>query len=463
MSASPANAGTSSRQLAHRLLSGGAAAAAFRIGAIGLNMLLAVVLARHLPPAGFGLYALAHTYLLFGSMLALLGLEQVLVRRVSGCLAGASGDLRSLLGSTLRMVALGWGGVTVLLLLGRGWLLGTDATALAGWLAVWVGLQAINMALVAFLRGMHRLVLSSLFHSLVRNLVLVVLAGVLALRGELTLLTLLMSAAAATGVSVALAALVLWRRLPPRRADGSTAGAGAASVARLWGQSWPLLVATVLGLGLTQADLWLLRVVGGEEELAIYGAVLRLVFLMDLPLLVLNTTVASTIAELYTAGRREMLERVARSSTSLATLPAAVVAAVLFGGGGWVLELLFGDFYRQGAVLLMLLSVGYLLRLATGPCGLMLMLCGHQRDQMLITIGSILFLLTAGLWAGSRYGMVGIAAVSATNLALNNLTTLFVARWRVGVFTHLYLMPWRMLRRRPGPSAGELAAAARTS
>ncbi|MFW6032975.1 MAG: lipopolysaccharide biosynthesis protein, partial [Phycisphaeraceae bacterium] len=296
MSASPANAGTSSRQLAHRLLSGGAAAAAFRIGAIGLNMLLAVVLARHLPPAGFGLYALAHTYLLFGSMLALLGLEQVLVRRVSGCLAGASGDLRSLLGSTLRMVALGWGGVTVLLLLGRGWLLGTDATALAGWLAVWVGLQAINMALVAFLRGMHRLVLSSLFHSLVRNLVLVVLAAALALRGELTLLTLLMSAAAATGVSVALAALVLWRRLPPRRADGSTAGAGAASVARLWGQSWPLLVATVLGLGLTQADLWLLRVVGGEEELAIYGAVLRLVFLMDLPLLVLNTTVASTIA-----------------------------------------------------------------------------------------------------------------------------------------------------------------------
>lgn len=434
--------------LGRRLASGGVVGLGARAGKAVFSITAAALLARLLSPAEFGVYVLGQTIALFGGVVGVLGLENTLVREVARLEAdGESGSSRSTMRRARRMCLIGALAVALLLVLGRDVLLTRlfaepRLATMAGWMAAWMVLEAVNRLHVSALRGEHRLSVAATLDGFVRAAVFLAAVGWLAAVDGLGLESAFAAAALSSGAS----AVTGWWLLAGVRnpADPGRDGTGedeGLTAGRLWRRSWPLLGATVLGFLINRGDLWLVGIVAASEEAALYGSVLKLMFLVSLPLLVLNRTMSSTLAEFHSSGRLRELEVLLRGATTMMTAVTGVVVAGLLLFGDQLLSLLFGGFYSAATPILVLLALAQLVLAATGPCGTMLMMAGHERLQLVVSAASGAYLVLGSLWAGSRYGAEGVAAVAASNKALNNLVTLVLVRRRVEVWSHAYLSP----------------------
>jgi O-antigen/teichoic acid export membrane protein len=153
--------------------------------------------------------------------------------------------------------------------------------------------------------------------------------------------------------------------------------------------------------------------------------------------------------QLHTQGRYRELEHVLRSIATLATLPAALVLVIFTAAGGLVMSAVYGPFYRQGASVLAILCLARLLAVAAGPCGSTLMMTGHHRAMMFITIVCGAFSVLAGIGMVFTFGMVGVAVSTCLGQILQNALMLTFVKRRLGIWTHarLSLEPLREVLR----------------
>jgi O-antigen/teichoic acid export membrane protein len=426
-----------------------------RVLAAGLNVVAAGLLTRILSPSDFGAYVLAYSVVLIASVAAAVGLENITMRRVA--LAHAEeqpGRLLATLTAAQRLVWIGSAVVAALLFLGRGTLFGElwKAPALVGmvgWLALWAVFQALNSVQAAALRGAHRIVWAdALGTGAVRIAAFVAITLAFWLSGGLTLGETMLAAAASAALSYALGAYAISRHLRPLAA-GMTNGetdAPAVTIPLLWAESWPLLATTLLSYIVAQADLWAVGAYTSPERAAVYGAVARLMFVTALPHTVATVAVASSIVELHARGERRAMERLLRGAATVAAIPTFLVLLMFAAVGGPMLRLLFGDYYAQGATVLVVLSFGQAINAWTGACGISLMVTGHQTRQLRIAAATVVMLVLGVAWAGPRYGMLGIAIVSASSIAANNVVTLLIVRRALGITTRATLSPWGAIR-----------------
>jgi O-antigen/teichoic acid export membrane protein len=429
--------------LKRRLLSGGAWALGSRLITAFAAFAANLVLARLLAPADLGAYFLAFSVVSVGSLLGLLGTEQAVVRLVAESVdTGRPGRARRVLRSAFALggvgaVALGAGYLLLGGLLERD-VFGSPALAeVTGLVAAWMVAVALQLLIAEAFRGLHDLRLASVFFSL-GNGVLLTLALVVASLADarVPLRTVLLLAVGVNLVSLALAAAVLRRRVASLPVDGEPAGdAGIGAVARL---AWPLLVMnlTLVALGQGYVDLWIVGAAGSEQDVAVFGAAARAVMLVVLPILILNSVVAPLIAGTHAQGRTHELERTLRLATTAAAVPTLVVWAAFVLLGAPILGLLYGDAYRDGAVVLALLSTGQLVNVLVGPCAAVLTMTGHQRTAMLITVAGGLVIVVGGLVLVGPYGIDGVAAATAAGITVTNLAYWVAARRATGIATH---------------------------
>ena len=211
--------------------------------------------------------------------------------------------------------------------------------------------------------------------------------------------------------------------------------------------AWPALITDVaiylLGTGVDLLVLGAFRPLG---EVAVYGAASRLMMLAVTPYRILQGVTPPIIAELYAQGRKRDLEQALRAAATLAGIPAALVLVLFLVAGSSVLGHVFGPFFRQGATILAILTVGRLVAVWTGSCGLALMMTGHQKAMMYITVFSGVVSITAGILVAPRFGGVGVAVATATTASMQNLLQLYLAKRLVGVSTQAELSPRTLFR-----------------
>jgi O-antigen/teichoic acid export membrane protein len=108
--------------------------------------------------------------------------------------------------------------------------------------------------------------------------------------------------------------------------------------------------------------------------------------------------------------------------------------------------LFYGDFYRQAAPILLVLSLGQVVNVWAGSCGMALMMTGHQTWVLRILMLKGFFLVIASLLVVQDHGAMGVAVVSAIGLVLQNALMLVAAKRKIGVWTQASFSP-KMLRR----------------
>lgn len=430
--------------LRQRLLSGGAWAVAGRAGGAFFAFATNALLARLLSPSEMGSYFLATSLLTVFWLLAALGLNTAVVRFVAENLGvGKVGRARSAVSLVLRLGAAGAVAVGAVLALFGGPLVDFlfDAPALAaatGLLAAWLVLGTLQGLIAEIFRGFSDIRLAVLFLNfngvVSAGLLVTALALIWAFAGTTTLSTVFAIAVGAALAALIPSAIALRRKMRgfPKESGGATMPAGEVLSVAL-----PLLMTNLIVFALAYADLWIVGAFLPQEDVALYGAALRTVLLVAAPLVIAEAVMPPLIAELHGQGRGRELERMLRGVATLAGIPGFVVLSVFIVFGAPIMGLVFGDFYRDAAFVLAVLSVGYLMTMVFGLCVPALYMTGNQSASMVITAVGSAIAIVGGLLVVEPYGIAGVAIAATAGHFTHSLLSFLVAKRRIGVWTHV--------------------------
>jgi O-antigen/teichoic acid export membrane protein len=258
--------------------------------------------------------------------------------------------------------------------------------------------------------------------------------------GQATLATVVLLAICSGAVNALVAGWLLHRkvrRLPPQTQDEGRKADSKQVLREVLSISLPLQMVSLIMMVRTSGDIWTLGAFLPQGEVALYGAAQRLVSTVTMPMAIVTAVAPPLIAEMYSQGNREDLERALRTMATLTGIPAFLASLGCIFFAGPILGLVYGNYYREGAVVLALLSIGLFVNVLAGTCGIVLAYTGHQKTLLVITIATSAATLIAMLLTVEPYGIAGVAMSRAAGQVLQNGIVLLVVKRKTGMWTHV--------------------------
>ncbi len=281
-------------------------------------------------------------------------------------------------------------------------------------------------------RGFHDLASASIFGgALTRATAVLALVGLLFFFDQTTLRVVVLLTIASGALILVLAVVLLSRKL--RRLVGQPQQPVQSSV--LLRNAWPLLISNFTIFLVGHADLWILGVFQSDREVAVYALAVRMVMLVGMPLTIANAVLPPVIGELHAQDRKERLQQLIRMTASLAAIPSLALLLILTLGGGPILAIAFGSQYRDGAAALALLSFGQFIGVFAGSCGYTLIMTGHQRDLMWISLAAGMVGVLGALATVRPLGATGVAGAVMFGTMVQQALMLITARRLCGIWT----------------------------
>ncbi|MBS9940654.1 oligosaccharide flippase family protein [Vibrio alginolyticus] len=168
-------------------------------------------------------------------------------------------------------------------------------------------------------------------------------------------------------------------------------------------------------------------------ELGLLAAAQRTSLLIGFVLITINFVVAPMFASLYKERQMRKLQNLSRlacrANVGLAIVP--VIICTLFPE--FVMQL-FGGEFLAAAPLLVVLSLGQLVNVATGSVGFLLLMSGHERTMKYITISSGMVSICLLVTLCQMFGVIGAAWAMAIGIAIQNLAALYFVKRYLGFF-----------------------------
>jgi O-antigen/teichoic acid export membrane protein len=442
---------TFANTLRRKLVGGGFWALGGKVFAALSALIVNAILSRFLSPNDFGAYFIVLSIITFTATLGTFGTDLTVVRMVAESMTlkhfrQAKQFTRVVIGlgvvSSLLTVALYLlFHETITLRLYESPIL---ATATLG-IALWIGVAVFQRVLAEVFRGFHHIRSSTLISGIgtrgggiLMGLLQPLAVAGLGVLGFATLHNVLLISAAASLIIVGVGMVMLQGILQSLPKEHEPTVPLAKTLKSIFVVSAPLFIATVMMAVRVQADILILGALGSKEDVALYGSALRLVSLVVTPLLIMNAVLPPIIVELYAQKKLGQLEHLLRTVATLLGLPSLVILIALSFMGAPILGLLYGDFYRQGTGVLVILSIGQLLNVLAGSCSLVLSMTGHQNMNMIVTSISAAVAVIAGIILTKTYGMTGMAISSALALSLQNILMVTIAKQKLGIWTQIY-------------------------
>lgn len=412
--------------------------AAHSFAALGVKILgLVIAYATHLAlawiygPDLMGTFFIATNLVLIASTVCAIGLDNGLLRYAAVLQEVGRGSLVNRLlwqsnSAVMLTSSLFAGG----LYLGRFWisayLHAPALLAMIPWFALALPLFTVMLLCRETLRGLGGVLGATLAQHLVQpGLILAIIIA--------PMVTGYWQAAAGQKLSISFFAsivatllVILWRlklRLPSPAAQSADEKF---PWRELWGYSRMLFLTMVLALGLGTMDCLILALFRPPQEVAFYGAALKLATFVLLPLLAVNAILPPLIVRLYEQQAKDELESLVRAMSRLIyylALPLFLVLSLLSS------ELLsiFGPGFVTARWALVLLALGQLVNASVGPVFYILNLTGNQLTTLKVQGITLVFLLPLVFYLAYRYGLNGLALTTASGVVFINL----FAAWQV--------------------------------
>jgi O-antigen/teichoic acid export membrane protein len=424
-----------------RLVSGGAWAFLGKICTSLSGLAVNALLARLLSLEAMGAYFLTLSLVIISAVVAQLGMNYAVVRLVAESLgSGRPARAAKSIRLSFRYVFLGAFLAAFILATGMGaWLVEYlfDSTLMVGVMglaALWVVVLAFQHLSGEIFRGFNDIRLASIFGGLLTSVLSAMLfAALWILQGNSDLKQVITLSITAGVTSTLIAFLLIRNKHNKIRGKSELQDKEVLSIA------WPLWLTNMMLFVLIQVDLWIIGVFQPQEAVAVYGAATRFVTIVSMPLLIVDAVVPPFIAEMHAKRKKKDLEHSLRITATVAGIPSFFIVAVLMSFAEPILGLVYGDYYRAGAVVIIILSLGQLVKVWSGSCGLVLMMTGYQTRMMIITIFCGLLTIAAALSLVQSYGLVGVAAATAFGTITQHLIMVFSVKQKIGLWTHVKL------------------------
>jgi len=234
--------------------------------------------------------------------------------------------------------------------------------------------------------------------------------------------------------ATSVAAIVGWmlvRRVRSALADVPIETLTAEEIADLRTSSTAFMVIAMQNLVVSLTDTVMLGILADATAVGLYGVALRVTSLGNLALAAVNGVVGPRFAGLAATGDRDALKRVARTATRAMATAALFMFTTLIIFREPILTL-FGEEFAAAQGAFVILSLGQLIVLGTGPVAYLLMMSGHQHfHRNGLTIAAIANIVLNVLLI-PPLGILGAAIATAASLGIKNLATLVYVRLRLG-------------------------------
>lgn len=216
--------------------------------------------------------------------------------------------------------------------------------------------------------------------------------------------------------------------------------AGASGLRAYWQAhgkaSRSFFLGTVLDSAALNVDIIFVGLLVAPAAAGIYFNAFRTAGLLTLFMFAITLVVAPMVAQHYHAG--EM--RKAQAITALCAWAGFLFSLLVFVGfiffGDQVMSL-FGGSHEQGALLLIILSVGLLFDAATGPSRIVMMMTGHEREYVRIFGAVIVLGMIVQIPVIMAWGAIGAAIVNTLARIGAQLAIAIYSRRRIGLDTTL--------------------------
>ncbi len=426
------------------LLRGGAWAVVGKLIIALMTLALYASLARLLSPEDMGGYILAFNMATFFAILARMGLEKTLLRFVSEALAYKKhGRVRTVIIKGLLLAAICSSAVALLVYIGIGnWLVQyifkSDVLGdYFAYIAIWLVLLAFQFLFAEIFRAFHDIRMAVLVGGGATSVAVVIAVVFNLLAGEhIVLGQVLQWMLIASAMNILLSIFMLLKKLHSLEYAAEASGM---TYSMLVGHSWPLLVNAITLFFLSQSDIWVLAVFLPDKEIAVYGIAAKLVLLTGMTLSIINAVVPPLIVRMNALGNKKKLEKLLRTTSTLAAVPSLVILFVFIFYSEWVLTFIYGEYYRMGAIVLSILSISQIVNVLVGMCGYTLVMTGYGRIVMIVSLVSAVIALGAGTILVQYNGMAGLAAGYAFAMIVQQVGMLLLAKHYCGVWTHVSL------------------------
>lgn len=401
-----------------RIRSGGIWAFLGKFSTSIMTLVINATLARILLTEELGLYFLVFNIAIFGAYASTAGFEQTVVKYVADNLS------QDRPGNVLYMIKAAFLG-TLAGSVAVGILYFFTSEMIALYIFSIEGLTAITLVLIFWMiangfqvvigesfRGFQDIKLATIFGGLSSTVIFIVLLTLtsqfdwysLSIHSVIVLWVTAISASNIFGLAI------LIKKLSVIKKSEHFSDQPTLSIRKILPVTFPFMITALSYFFITQADIWMISIIGTQHDIAIYGAAAKLAILMSMPFIILNSVTQPMIASKFAAGRIKEFEKTLRTVTALAFIPALLLFIVFILFGEILLRLIFGsEVYGSGALILFLLAFKHLMVIWSGTAANLLAMTGFQRKLMLITIiTGFISMGTAG-WAGQHFGGAGVA------------------------------------------------------
>jgi O-antigen/teichoic acid export membrane protein len=370
--------------------------AILRIAGLGFGFLLALLLARTLGPASYGIYGTAMAIIAVLTVVAELGMPRLVTREVAAAELAEDWDrIRGVLAWSRRValgislaIALavgvwawvGWGSEPILLL-----------TLLIG--IAWVPLVTLSNIDAAALSGLRHLIKGQISEVLLRPALFAMflfLATIFAL--PLTPVSAITLSIVSAAIAYCACAILLRANLPhevrgqPRTEES---------------QSWlksalPIALSDGVRVGQAQVVIMILAAMADDATTGTYRAAASIFVLFALPEAMFNLVTAPIMARLHNQGDRARLQRMMFWAAAASTAATLVLVAPFIIFGEELVVLLLGEEFRATSAPLAILSIAAVGIAANGPTLVLMNIAGHDREVVRSgAIALVVLLVTA--------------------------------------------------------------------
>ena len=413
-----------------------------------VNFAVQVLIVRYLSKEGYGAFAYALSLVLVGESIVTLGLDRAITRFVP--IYEERGQWDRLFGTLVLAfgTVLGLGAVLVLLVVGlQGWLAGSiigdpQVVSVLAILAALAPIQAYDGLLI----GMFA-VFGNAWAVFVRKHVLgpmLKLAAVGALILVGSGVEFLAAGYVAAGLlGVVIYSFMLWRLLSRRGLIARLKTSGMTIPAReVLGFALPLLSSDLVYVVLTASDVILLEHFHSTTEVAAFRVVHSAAVLNQIVFTSFALLFTPLAARYFARGDAEGINLLYWRTATWMAVFSFPIFAMTFSLAGPVTITLYGAEYRDSAIYLALLSLGYYFNVALGFNGLTLKVFGRLRYIVTLNILAAVANVGLNLILIPRYGALGAAIGTTATLILHNLLKQAGLRLTTGIS----LFEWSVLR-----------------
>lgn len=401
-----------------------------RAGSALFTLLFNIALARILGAEGAGLYTLAYSMVLVAGIIARVGLDRTLLRKVAAHAAAAEWEtVRGNYQAALQISVLLSCAFSLLMFAAAPLLAFLfDKPGLAS-LMCWMALTVLPLNLVYLhaeaIKGLKQVNLSLLLNGIaVPALAMAFLFALGSSRGVIGASSALLLASTLS----ALMSLLLWRRLTRKQWPAQST---LISRIQLMRESMPLLMENLIARLDALSLVFLLGLWTTSVDVALFNAAVKGAMVLTLMLQAVNAYFSPRCAALYHQGEMLRLRQLSRRMVHLLALSSLPVMLAILLWPGQIMSL-FGPEFVAAAPMLVVLSLGQWVNLLTGPVGPLLTMSDFSVQARNIAILGTLSSLLLAVALFPMLGALGAAAALSAALVIKNLAGVIAVRRHLG-------------------------------